>query len=109
MNQHDEQTGTFSGSARANRDDEPTGTYSGSGTDLPVEAALRLEEVCDAFEAMWRANGRPDIWAAALEMPEALRPVARFRRRPAASDREADKADQAWWDRSAARPSPAAA
>ena len=35
---------------------------------MPVEAALLLEEVCDAFEATWRANGRPDIGSAALEL-----------------------------------------
>ena len=103
MNRHDEQTGTFSGSAAVNREGEPTGTYSGSASGLPVEVALLLEEVCDAFEAAWRANGRPDIGSAALELPEALRSVAVqelieldifYRRRAGESPAVADYADR---------------
>ena len=46
------------------RADEPTGSFAGSAAELPVEQALLLDEACDAFEAKWRAGGRPDIWAA---------------------------------------------
>ena len=59
------------------RDDERTGTYRGSADALPVEQALLLEQVCDAFEAAWRTGGdRPDIAAAVEELPEAVRPAA---------------------------------
>ncbi len=53
-------------------DDERTGTHRG----LPVEQALLLDGVCDAFETEWRAGGRPDIAAAAAELPEPLRATA---------------------------------
>lgn len=44
--------------------------------ELPVEQALLLDEVCQTFEAKWRASGKPDILAAALELPAALRTCA---------------------------------
>jgi hypothetical protein len=59
------------------RGDGVTDSFHDSGaTGLPVEQGLLLEEACDAFEAKWRAGGRPDVLAAALELPESLRPVA---------------------------------
>ena len=58
------------------RGDGVTDSFPDSGAGLPVEQALLLEEACDAFEAKWRAGGRPDILAAVLELPESLRPVA---------------------------------
>src|SRR5262249_43398162 len=57
-------------------DDQPTGSFDRSGHGLPVEQALLLEEACDAFEATWRGGGRPDIAAAVVELPEAVRPAA---------------------------------
>src|SRR5262245_52384234 len=44
--------------------------------ELSLELALLLNEACKRFEAEWRAGGRPDIYAALLELPESLRPVA---------------------------------
>src|SRR5436305_9522727 len=43
---------------------------------LPVEQALLLEAACDAFESGWRSDGRPDIGAALVELPEAVRSAA---------------------------------
>ena len=37
---------------------------------------MQLEEACDTFEAKWRGGGRPDIGAAIIELPMALRPAA---------------------------------
>jgi serine/threonine protein kinase/WD40 repeat protein len=56
--------------------DDPTGSFGGSFSDLSVEQALLLDGVCNTFEAKWRSGGRPDVWAAVLELPEALRPTA---------------------------------
>src|SRR5262245_21401796 len=56
--------------------DGGTRSFTESGSDLPVDQALLLDETCDAFEAKWRAGGKPDIRAAVLELPETLRPVA---------------------------------
>src|SRR5215207_6071772 len=58
------------------RADEPTGTHAGSAAGLPVEDGLALDRACDAFEAKWRAGGRPALHAALLELPERLRPTA---------------------------------
>lgn len=58
------------------RDDQRTGPVAGSVADLPVEQQQLLDEACDAFEGKWRSGGRPDISAALLELPEAIRPVA---------------------------------
>ncbi len=46
------------------------------GHGLPVEEAVLLDDVCDAFESKWRAGGQPDIASAVVELPEAVRPVA---------------------------------
>src|SRR5262245_55685842 len=56
--------------------EQPTGSFDRSAPALPVEQALLLEEACDAFEAKWRAHGRPDIGAAVVELPEAVRQAA---------------------------------
>jgi WD40 repeat protein len=53
----------------------PTGTLDESG-GLSVEQALLLEQACDAFEAKWRAGGRPDVGAALLDLPQELRSAA---------------------------------
>src|SRR5262245_39527252 len=57
------------------RGDAMTGSFCGSSAALPVEQALVVDEVCNSFEARWRAGGRPDIRAAVLELPESLRPA----------------------------------
>src|SRR5262249_27367474 len=58
------------------RSERPTGSFDRSWHGLPVEQALLLEEACDAFEVKWRGGGRPDILAAVLELPEAVRLTA---------------------------------
>jgi WD40 repeat protein len=55
---------------------DDTAAAARSAADLPFEQGLLLERACDAFERKWRAGGRPDVLAAALELPEAVRPVA---------------------------------
>src|SRR5438067_7100804 len=57
-------------------DQPPTGTYAGSVAGLPVRHQVLLDAACDAFETKWRAGGRPDVRAAALELPDAARPAA---------------------------------
>src|SRR5262245_55477626 len=56
--------------------DHPTGSFDHPGHGLPVEQARLLEAACDRLEAAWRTNGRPDIGAAARELPEPMRPSA---------------------------------
>ena len=56
---------------------DATRTFGGSRDGLPVEHALLLEQVCDRFEARWRAGERPDLAAALRDLPEAIRPAAR--------------------------------
>jgi WD40 repeat protein len=58
------------------RGDHPTGSFDRRSHDLPVEQARLLEAACDAFEAAWRGDGRPDVGAAAAGLPEAVRPAA---------------------------------
>ena len=53
-----------------------TGSFAEPTDELSVEQALLLDGACNAFEAKWRAGGRPDIWAAVLELPEPVRPAA---------------------------------
>ena len=72
MNTSDEPTRTIGGGASG----PPTGSFTGSGSELPVEQALLLDEACNTFEAKWRGGGRPDIAVAVLELLEAVRPVA---------------------------------
>src|SRR5262249_55864713 len=59
-----------------NEGDMPTGSFTRSGHGLPVEQARLLEDACTAFEGKWRGGGRPDIRAAIIELPEAVRPAA---------------------------------
>ena len=54
---------------------EEAGSFAESG-ELPVELALLLDEVCVAFEARWRAGEKPDVQAAALELPASIRTAA---------------------------------
>src|SRR3954467_9074935 len=65
--------------------ERPTVSSDESGPGLPVEQALLLEGACDAFERGWRSGGRPDIPAAAAELPAAGRPAARRALRAAAA------------------------
>ena len=82
---------------------DPTVTLDGSGGGLPVEQALLLEAACDAFESRWRTGGRPDVRAALIELPEAVRSAAlrelvsldvHYRREAGESPTAADYADR---------------
>lgn len=55
--------------------DGSTGSF-GESVELSVEQALLLDDVCNTFETKWRSGGRPDIWAAALEIPTSFRTAA---------------------------------
>src|SRR5687768_12438598 len=57
------------------RPDRGTGSFAES-CDLPVEQALLLDKVCNTFEAKWQGGGKPDILAAARELPASLRTCA---------------------------------
>ena len=59
-----------------NPNDEATQSIPGPTAGLTVEQALVLETACDAFEAAWRAGGRPDIATAVLALPTVVRPTA---------------------------------
>jgi WD40 repeat protein len=56
--------------------DGSTGSFAGVAAGLSMEHALLLEEACDTFEAKWRGGGRPDVLAAVVELPPAVRPAA---------------------------------
>ncbi|HEV3437147.1 MAG TPA: protein kinase, partial [Gemmata sp.] len=72
MSESGRPTYSFDGSDR-----QPvTGSFHESEVELSVEQALLLDEACNTFESKWRAGGRPDIWEAALELPESVLPVA---------------------------------
>src|SRR5437764_753683 len=58
------------------RGNQPTGSFDRPGHALPLEQARLLEAACDAFEAAWRGDTRPDVGAAAAGLPEAVRPAA---------------------------------
>lgn len=72
MNRPDTETGTFACLPPERHSESPTGTFAAAESELSVESALQLEEVCDSFEAEWR----PDIWAAATP-PALLRSLQR--------------------------------
>lgn len=57
------------------RPDGGTGSFTESD-ELSVEQALLLDKVCNTFEAKWQGGGKPDILAAALELPASLRTCA---------------------------------
>ena len=58
------------------RNDPRTRTSAGSAVALPVEQALLLEEVCDRFEAAWRADRRPRIEDAVANLIDPVRAAA---------------------------------
>ncbi len=58
------------------RDDQRTASFAGSAAALPVEQALLLEEVCDRFEAAWRADRRPMIEDVVAGLTEPVRAAA---------------------------------
>src|SRR4051812_5999341 len=58
------------------RADQPPGALPHAAAALPVEHQRLLDAACDRFERTWRAGGRPDLPAALLELPDAVRPAA---------------------------------
>ncbi len=58
------------------RDSDRTATFHGSVHGLPVEEGLLLDDICDGFEAQWRAGVRPDIAAAVAELAAPIRAAA---------------------------------
>ena len=54
----------------------PTAPFAARAAGLPPEQGRALEDLCDAFEATWRAAGRPDVAAAVAELPATVRAAA---------------------------------
>ncbi len=51
-------------------------SMAGSANRLPVEAAVEVDRVCDAFESAWRADGRPRIEEAVTGLDGDVRSAA---------------------------------